>query len=264
MDFLTFLDKYENENVSDVKDLIETKKQIEDKIIAEAFNRSEYPSKKEALLNLERVFVSEQTAPKSIDVGYIKEHMDELRDSINNLSEGDIRIIIHNHEGPGKSKGPGPANVEMADEGATPKKKRGRPRKEDFTKAPKNTGVIYDENDPVEGEEIDVDVEEVEEDTLIDKDSLKDGEPKKVDDIELKPVAKKEGIGISFDDANDKLEKSEKKDRLVDELEELDLSEEELQQATAAASGTLDEEEELTEKVAKASNIIKQISEITQ
>jgi len=256
MDFLTYLNKYENEDISDVKNIIETRNKKMDSIISEAFKDVEYPSKKEALLNLDRVFRSEETAPKSVDVKYVNENFDVLADKINNLSEGDIRIIIHNHEGPGNGKGP--AAVEMAEEGATPKKKRGRPRKEDFTKAPKNTGVIYDENDPSEEGDI-----EVEEDTLIDKDSVKDGEPKKVDDIKLNPVIKKEGIGLSFEDANDKLEKSEKKEQLVSELEELDLSEEELKQATSAASGTLDEDEELTEKVAKASNIIKQIADTT-
>ena len=97
MDFLTFLGDYENENVSDVKALVDSTKQKESAIIEEAF-KGEFPSKKEAIFNLAYSFQSKDTAPEGVDVEFVKENFDALVDKIENLSEGDIRIIIHNHE----------------------------------------------------------------------------------------------------------------------------------------------------------------------
>ena len=132
MDFLTFLKDYENEDVSAVKDIFESNKAKENAIIKEAFN-SDYPSKKEALFNLDNYFVKEDVAPKTIDVSYVTSNLEDLRSKIDQLSEGDIRIIIHNHE---DSKGGG-EKMGFEEESATPKKKRGRPRK--------GPGIVYDE-----------------------------------------------------------------------------------------------------------------------
>ena len=139
MDFLTFLSNYEREDVSSIKHIVESNKTKECNIISEAF-KGDYVSKKEALLMVENYFVDEVTAPKSVDVDYVKHNMDDIKDKIENLSEGDIRIIIHNHED-SKDKSGG---VAYEEESAKPKIKRGRPAKRhDFTKAPKNTGIVY-------------------------------------------------------------------------------------------------------------------------
>jgi hypothetical protein len=123
MDFLTFLEKYEKQDVSKVKAIVESNTKKEDAIITEAFS-STYPSKKEALFNLEKFFTSKKTAPKGVDVKFVNENMDRLKSKIQSLTEGDIRIIIHNHEGT-KDK----PSVDYTEEGAEIKKRRGRPAK---------------------------------------------------------------------------------------------------------------------------------------
>lgn len=123
MNFLTFLEKYDNQDVSKVRAIVESNAKKESIIINEAFH-STYPSKKEALFNLEKYFTSTKTAPTGVDVKYVKEHMDRLKDKIESLTEGDIRIIIHNHEGTKDKPG-----IDYTEEGLEVKKKRGRPSK---------------------------------------------------------------------------------------------------------------------------------------
>ena len=130
MDFLTFLESYEGEDVSKTREILSTNKEKEDTIIKEAFN-GEYTSQKEAILNLENYFISEDTAPKGVDIAYVVEHMDELKDKIENMTEGDIKIIIHNHETadkPAIAPLPSISAIEV-EEGAKKKRGRGRPKK---------------------------------------------------------------------------------------------------------------------------------------
>lgn len=270
MDFLKFLKDYENEDVTKVAEIVESNKAKEQAIITEAFD-SEFASKKEALFKLSNYFGDVNTAPKTIDVKYVNEHMDELNDKISQLTEGDIRIIIHNHEGPGKGKGMG--SMEMEEEGAKPKKKRGRPRKDDFTKAPKNTGVIYDEADP-----------DVVNDMIADEDEVPVDKPKE-DDI-IQDIGDEEIFDKIFDDEEDKKETivdelkpeklrwsdivnkveakelSDRKDELVSELADLNLDEEELKQATdMAESGEIIEDDG---PIGKGAGIINKIQSLNK
>ena len=142
MDFLTYLQDYEQEDVTEVAKIVESNKKKEAAVIQEAFN-TEYPSKKEALFNITNTFLMEDTVPDTVDSEYVKENLKGLIEKVESMNEGDIRIIIHNHE---NKKEP---SVGFEEENK-PKGKRGRPKgkKQDFTKAPKNTGVIYDEAQP--------------------------------------------------------------------------------------------------------------------
>lgn len=201
MDFLTFLGKYEQEDVAKVKSIVESNKAKEDAIIKEAFD-GEYTSKKEALLKLENYFVNNELAPDTVDVSYVNENLDSLKDKITNLSEGDIRIIIHNHEA---KKEKGVPSIE--DESATPKAKRGRPagKKQDFTKAPKNTGVVY---------------------------GVGDTSSVVSDEKDVKPKGGEEEL-------------SEEEKKYLGQLEEMKLTDEELKSASdMAESGTIDEEDD--------------------
>lgn len=195
MDFLNFLENYEHEDVSEVRCIIASNREKEDTIIREAFN-GEYTSKQEAILNLKNYFISEDTAPKGVDVEYVKEHMDELNDKMTYMSEGDIKIIIHNHEGDGEPHGKGkgkpmampPIALEL--EGDIPKKRgRGRPKKNAVEEP-----VVETEEEPViESEEEDIkdiknsidkmapieeDSDEIDEDELI----VKNATPSKDDE----------------------------------------------------------------------------------
>jgi len=123
MDFLTFLEKYDKQDVSQIKNIVESNAKKEDTIINEAFAGT-YPSKKEALFNLEKYFTSTKTAPKGVDVKYVQKNMDRLKSKIKSLTEGDIRIIIHNHEGTKDKPG-----IDYTEEGMEMKKRRGRPAK---------------------------------------------------------------------------------------------------------------------------------------
>jgi len=152
MDFLTFLEKYEKQDVSKVKAIVESNAKKEDAIITEAFS-STYPSKKEALFNLEKFFTSKKTAPKGVDVKFVNENMDRLKSKIQSLTEGDIRIIIHNHEGT-KDK----PSVDYTEEGAEIKKRRGRPAKPSVVYgAEEDSEVITDDALVGSGDDVTVD-----------------------------------------------------------------------------------------------------------
>ena len=278
MDFLTFLSDYEKEDVSGVKRIFESNKAKEAKIIKEAF-KSEFPSKKEALFNVTNYFMKKATAPKGIDVSYVKENITEITSKIQNLSEGDIRIIIHNHEG----KGGG--GMGFADESAKAKKGRGRPKK-----VPANTGVVYDdamisdeesytdENDdiimddtndndmllPVNHDDIVADIEGDD-----DIDTIESGDEEIIADVlparEVKEEKKFKAQGkptkLRWSDLVDKVskQKNERED-LIGELADMDLDEEELKTATdMAESGEIVED---GGKVGKAATIIGKIKKL--
>jgi len=280
MDFLTLLEKYEKEDVSKVKRIVKSNKAKEDAIIKEAFN-SEYPSKKEALFNIDNYFINESTAPKSIDVSYVKEHINTIKSKIDRLDEGDIRIIIHNHEA--SSKG---GSIGFEEESVTSKGKRGRPKKV-------ATGVVYDKldtlNDPsaqpealvVDSDEnlmdddmmyddessdlpvpteddivADVDVVDVNDEDIID-----DALPKEelTDDIHLRVSGKP--TKLRWSDLVKKVdEQEEERNSLIDELAEMNLDEEELKTATnMAKSGEIIEDDS---RIGSAATIIGKINNL--
>jgi len=228
MDFLTFLEKYDRQDVSKVKKIIEANKQKEETILSEAF-RGEYPSKKEAIFVLEQYFVSKDTAPAGVDVSYAKKHLTALKHKIESLSEGDIRIIIHNHEG----KKDGSSPMEYEEEGMElSKKKRGRPNK---------TGVVY--YDPRE--------------VIADEPPVlpKSGEPVKATVAIIKDDGKGEEEG------GDSALVTDASDELIEELSTFGLTEEDLKQATdMAEAGVIDETDD--SKIARAARIISKINQL--
>lgn len=160
MDFLTFLEKYDKQDMTKVKSIVESNSKKEDTIINEAFSGT-YPSKKEALFNLEKYFTSTKTAPESVDVKYVKENMSRLKNKIESLTEGDIRIIIHNHEGTKDKPG-----IDYTEEGMEIKKRRGRPAKPSVAYSEESDEeVITDDaiTEPVAGAEQEVGVEDSDE-----------------------------------------------------------------------------------------------------
>jgi len=229
MDFLTFLEKYDRQDVSKVKKIIEANRQKENTILSEAF-RGEYPSKKEAVFNLEQYFVSKDTAPAGVDASYAKKHLTALKHKIESLSEGDIRIIIHNHEG----KKDGGSPMEYEEEGVELKKRRGRPNK---------TGVVYD--DPREV---------IADDSLTPKAGT--AEPVKATVAIIKDVKDDED-----EDDKDSALVTDASDALIEELSTFGLTEEDLKNATdMAESGVIDETDD--SKIARAARIISKINEL--
>jgi len=216
MNFLTFLEKYEKEDVSQVKRVVESNNKKEAKIIRESLS-GRFPSKKEALFNLSNYFTEKGLAPEGIDVAYVNANFDRLRNKIESLTEGDIRIIIHNHEG---KKGETPVPDMEFEEESVEKKRRGRPKK-------MVTGVVYDEP------RFATELGEEEEEEVIDVKT----------DAELdKPM-----------DADE-----EDEEDLLRELVELDLSDDELKNASEMAEkGEISEEDD---KLTKAASIISKIN----
>ena len=292
MDFLTFLNDYEQEDVSKVKDIFESNKAKEKAIIEEAF-KSEYPSKKEALFNLTTSFIEEATAPEAVDVAYVKENIEDLKSKIEALTEGDIRIIIHNHE----SKDDGGVGFEA--EGAKPKKKRGRkPKKPDFSKPPMNTGVVYE--DDVEPEEVqdemydsqkDKDVDDIvakldaeekaekeypkddvvgpttDDEVVADVDTI-DADETIIADVLPDEVEEDKSLEVSgkptkmrWSDIVKQVQEQEvEREGLVEELAKMELDEEELKQATAMAeSGEIVEDDS---KISSAASLINKINKL--
>lgn len=156
MKFLSFLEKYEKEDVTDVKKFVTESKAKERAILKEAFN-NKFPSKTEAVFKFKNEFISESTAPKGIDVSYVNENFDNLLNKLENLTEGEIKIIIHNHEHKEKP------DVSIEDESVN-LRKRGRPKKVGSDEK----SVIYGDDGSIEVPEVISDeVEELDEETMI-------------------------------------------------------------------------------------------------
>lgn len=132
LNFLEYLDKYEQENVGSVRKIVEGKKKKVDSIIKEAF-KGDFVSKDEAIIRVKNDFIKK--SPKNIDTGFLKENMNEIVKKIDMLSEGEIKIVVNNYESGSKSKITQPpvsvvdTDDELGLEGTKPKKKRGRPKK---------------------------------------------------------------------------------------------------------------------------------------
>jgi len=149
LNFLEFLSKYENEDVSGVKEIIEGKKAKIDSIVKEAF-AGDYVSKDEAILRVQDVFTKK--APKSVDVDFLKENVDAIVGKIESMNEGEIKIVVNNYEAGSKGgKMPLPSvSIESDDdmlefESAAPKK-RGRPSKSADAMATKVAGKVAKKN----------------------------------------------------------------------------------------------------------------------
>ncbi len=260
MDFLTFLNKYENEDVTVVRDIVESNKKKEETIISEAF-KGDYPSKKEALFVLENEFMNESLAPKSVDSDFVTAHIDEIKTKIEQLSEGDIRIIIHNHED--SKSGGGEAGF---GEEAKAKTKRGRPKKtapammmDDEAGNLERSAVaqiareksIPDDIEPevITDTDIDVTDEPSEELPELPSDAPEDA-PEEEDEKSARPDG-----SLRWSDIVKKVDvDNAENDALVDELSDLSLDDDELKLATEmAASGEIVED---GGKVAQAAGII--------
>jgi hypothetical protein len=117
--FLDLLESEYKEDVSSIKDQLKTKHSKTYDIFKEAFSGM-YTSKECALDKIQKDFLNEKIAPKSIDASWLKDNMDYVVSTLRSLSEGDIKIIINN----GDSNKPTTASIGYEMEG---KKRPGRP-----------------------------------------------------------------------------------------------------------------------------------------
>ena len=152
MNFLHYLKVYEKEETSKVEKIVESDNKKMDAILKEAF-WGDFISKDEAVLRIENEFVDTNRAPKSVDIAYVKENMNKIKDKVENLTEGEIKIIIHNNEMP-KGGGLGALNIPVGGSGcgceiemeeSAPKKKRGRGRPKKQIGGPVEDKVAVDE-----------------------------------------------------------------------------------------------------------------------
>jgi len=241
MDFLTFLKDYENEDVSAVKGIYESNKAKETAIIKEAFN-SEFPSKKEAIFNLKNYFVEEATAPKTIDASYAKDNLSDIRSKIEQLDEGDIRIIIHNHEDSKSDAGVGFEEEAKKTKG----KKRGRPAK---APVPVNTGVVYDEPETIVAPEIDLEPVGDIGGGDIGGGMMGDGDEDITDaDSEIKP------IDDVVTDKETNLDDVPGEDDVVVDVDAVDVGDEDI--LTRALGKINDEDEDITDEDSEPENIL--------
>jgi hypothetical protein len=93
--FLDLLESEYKEDVSSIKDQLKTKYEKTHEILKEAFS-GEYTSKECALDRIQKDFLNEKIAPKSIDASWLKTNMDYVVSTLQSLTEGDIKIIINN------------------------------------------------------------------------------------------------------------------------------------------------------------------------
>ncbi len=249
--FLDLLEQYGLDDVSDVRPVFESIQNTKRTVISEAF-KTEFKTKDQALFALQHEFTNAKLAPKNVDVEYVKENLDELKAEIETLSEGDIRIIIHNHEGKKDDTVTTTPDVGIAEEGVAPKK-RGRPKKtKELDKIPKETedDTLEEEGDidpatPAGGEEVELETEEI----------PVEGETEELEEIKWEDVEK----SVSEEPEED----SEKvKDDLVDKLNELNLTDEEVKHASSMVEGGALIPEESDDKVSQAARIIGKLNKM--
>jgi len=106
MDFLSYLGKYEKENVSNTKRIVKENTEKLNAVIKEAFY-GDFVSKVEAKLRVTTEFTNKRTAPEGVDVTYVNENMGDIINKIDQLDEGSIKIIINNDVDKGNGKGLG-------------------------------------------------------------------------------------------------------------------------------------------------------------
>jgi len=93
--FADYLSIYRNENLKEAKDLILNKWKLAVPVLCEAFNEI-YADKEQAIEKIRTELSDPKTAPKNIDVQFVKENIDYLVNKIENLTEGQIKIVINN------------------------------------------------------------------------------------------------------------------------------------------------------------------------
>ena len=95
MKFSELLKDYYNEDVSKTEDIIKEKAEKKQAILKEAFDDA-FVSKQTAIYRIQNEFVDDRLAPQNIDKDYLMENMNEIVNDVENMSEGEIRIIINN------------------------------------------------------------------------------------------------------------------------------------------------------------------------
>lgn len=186
MNFLNYLKVYEKEDTVNVEKIIEDENIKMNAIFKEAFY-GEFTSKIEAKIRIENEFTDEDKVPEGVDIQYVKENVEKIKDKIDTLTEGDIRIIIHNNEASGGVQTP-VISMPVSMDGEMPceeKKKRGRPKKkaDEYDNSPdekyKEEEVVKDEKE--EKEEVELKDEEKE----VDEKCGEDNKEKKVEEEEV-------------------------------------------------------------------------------
>ena len=200
MDFLSFLSDYEQEDVSNVKRILEANKKKERVIFEKAFDGM-YTNKKEAILNIEHYFTSKKKAPKGVDVNYVNENLQNIINKINTLSEGDIKIIIHNDVDKNRGGRGATSSVicddpDELDEGKKKKKKkRGRPPKKQVG------GPVEDRVDPPAPDVMAEDIETSDDVFYVKYSSIFDNPKNKYDVKKFSDVLKKKGAKVWTDNS---------------------------------------------------------------
>lgn len=174
-----YLQDYRKEDITAEKEIIKTKWKKTVAVIKEAFS-DKYVNVAEA----KRIIINEfakEDCPATIDQKFLKENLDYIIEKVENLSEGDIRIIINNGNKEPKVKS---ADVDEIDEakGKKAKKKSKKDDEEDLIPEPDGEEVIVDE--PTDADAIAVSTAEAPESAEVlitfDKDSktlsVKEGE----------------------------------------------------------------------------------------
>jgi hypothetical protein len=111
-----------NDDVDKAIEILNKNEEKENCIIREAFD-DDFTSKETAIYRIQYEFLDNVLSPKTVDKDYLKENMDQIIKKIETMTEGDIKIIIHNDS---NKSGGGVNPMVSYEEGA---KRRGRPKK---------------------------------------------------------------------------------------------------------------------------------------
>jgi hypothetical protein len=233
-----------NDDVDKAIEILNKNEEKENCIIREAFD-DDFTSKETAIYRIQYEFLDNVLSPKTVDKDYLKENMDQIIKKIETMTEGDIKIIIHNDS---NKSGGGVNPMVSYEEGA---KRRGRPKKGgteeelDETKEMyivqgkvKKSGKIENISKPISKS----DAEKLK-DSLTQSLKMAIDDYKWVSDLKIVPFIQET---VVMDDETEDEELEEKK--TSDDEEELDEKKTSDDEEELDEKKTSDDEEELDEK----------------
>ena len=134
--WLEYLENYEGQNVDGIKKILETESTNLNTVVETVLNAHPYMTVREAKVIVESEFTNAKKAPEGVDYVWVASNLDKIVDKLDSLTEGEIKIIIHNDTSKGSSSAAFPMPIVFNDdpngmdvEVETTKRGRGRPKK---------------------------------------------------------------------------------------------------------------------------------------
>jgi hypothetical protein len=135
LNWLEYLEKYDGQNVDAIRQVLTTESANMTDVVDKVLNSHPHMTIREAQFIIESEFTDIKKAPVGVDAVWVSENIEKINAKLESLTEGEIRIIIHNDTSKGSScASPAPVVLTgepsgMGVEVEGQKRGRGRPKK---------------------------------------------------------------------------------------------------------------------------------------